>query len=431
MTPQTMTHAIPAQTDPNRRQSAAPVRSLLLLPDGAINPKTGGGQRSLIFFNALKQLGPVDVAIAGEGQKMGVAAFFDGAASVHLVPSARFPTTPKTGLDWLRYNLKRFLFVERLYAPEAQTSAALEQLITPDHQVVLTRYALPFCISGLVKAPDRAVFVDIDDRDDQKFLTAAQAVLGQGALGRLFSRRVIPAVRRQLERRLQGASLLWYATPEDDLGIDGPATAILRNVPFNVAVPDPIPPASGCKDVLFVGSFAHRPNQDGMRWFLREVWPDLSARHPEARLRVVGIGPWQNLETEFPGLDRVEYVGTVDDIAAEYLKARLVVSPIFDGGGSKIKVIEACAYARPVVASTHSIRGFGQEIEAKLLHADRPDAYMDLCSTVLTDGAAADTLGTDLRALQQAQFSQEAVERQIAQDVWAQIAPGVSAGSDV
>ena len=393
------------------------VRSLLLVPDGAINPKVGGGQRTIILFSALKKLGPVDVAILGSGLGSGEAVFFPGAASVRWVPSERFPVKAKQRLAWLRYNLQRFVFVPHFYGPEAQVSQALSEILTPAHRVIACRYALPFCVTGLIRSSEYEVFVDIDDRDDQKFLSAAKALFKNRLLSRLFEKAVVPAVRRQLRNRLREASFLWYATAEDDLEIDGVPTAILRNVPFLAEVPKGSPAPSDSLTVLFVGTYGHRPNQDGVRWFLRNCWPHIRAKHPQARFRIVGLGPWQELAGEFPGIDGVEYVGTVEDISQEYLQARLVVSPLFEGGGSKIKVIEACAFGRPAVVTTHSARGFGSEITIALPQADRPDDFIALCDAFLGNGGKADELGARLAALQQKHLSREATEAQIIEHI--------------
>lgn len=389
------------------------IRSLLLVPDGAFNPKSGAGQRTAICFRALQQIGPVDVVILGDREKTGAAVFFPGAASVRYVLCPQFSVQPRTGLDRLRRNLNRFLRVDRLYRPDAQTAATLSSIVTKAHRIVLSRYAQPYCVAGLPAEPGRAVFVDIDDRDDQKFLTASQAVLGTGILARIFERNVIPKVRAQLLARLRDVQVLWYATPEDDLKIAGPAVDILRNVPYDVPDTPGESPASANQTVLFVGAFRHRPNQDGMRWFLKTCWADIRKSHPAARLRIVGLGAWNSIAPEFPDLEGVEYVGTVDDIAEEYARARVVISPVLEGGGSKIKVIEACAYQRPVVVSTHSARGFGPDLQALLPTAPDAATFASLCSDLLSQDALADRLAADLHKVQQAQFSQAATEAQI------------------
>jgi glycosyltransferase involved in cell wall biosynthesis len=393
------------------------IRSLLFVQGGTANPKTGAGQRTAICFRALKRLGPVDVVILSDRERKGIANFFPEARSVHFVYSKRFTATPKRGLDWLLYNVMRFLWVKRLYSPEARVVSALTRILEPQHRVIFSRYAQPFCVSGIIGSTQHNVFVDIDDRDDQKFLTSSKAILGTGPLGQIFKRLVIPAVRRQLLKRLSSAQLLWYATLEDDMGVAGPEVALLPNVPFDVQLPAEQLPASANKDILFVGSFQHRPNQDGVRWFLRECWPKLAHKHHRAHFRIVGIGDWDALASEFSHLERVEYVGTVDDIASQYSSARLVISPVLEGGGSKIKVIEACAYERPIVVTTHSARGFGSDIQRLLPTAKDAREFVELCDNLLSDDARLDALGARLRNLQQQQFSQVANEAKIEQDI--------------
>lgn len=391
-------------------------RCLLIVPDGSVNPRMGSGQRSGILFGALNRIGPTDVVILGD-TKSGAAVekidspFFPGHASMHRVQSDRFSMAKLRGLAWLRYNLGRFMFVSDLYAPEPGLRARLDQVMTPEHRIVAFRYSLPFCISDIPATPDRLVVVDIDDRDDQKYDTAAQALFRGGALYRLFAARVLPQIRARMRLLLGRADLLWYAAPEDHLDIPGPETAVIDNVPFTEGLTDPVPEDS--RELLFVGTYVHRPNQDGIRWFLREVWPKIHAADPEARFRIVGLGPWATMAEEFPGLKGVDFIGTVEDIEAEYARARVVVSPLVEGGGSKIKVIEACAMSRPVVATPHSVRGFGDGLAGAIPQAADAEGFTRACLPLLADPAAANALGQQLRALQQARFSRQAVETRI------------------
>ncbi|MFC3060258.1 glycosyltransferase family 4 protein [Paenirhodobacter populi] len=399
-------------------------RCLLVLPDGAVNRRMGSGQRSALVFEALKRIAPTDVVVLGKTEgEVPVApdqaletAFFPGAASLRRVRSSHFRMGRRHGVDWVVHNLNRFLRVDRLYAAEPQVCAALAGILTPEHGVVAFRYSQPYCLSDVVAGPGRRVFVDIDDRDDQKFETAARATLGTGLMGRVFSRFVVPRIRQILTDKLGRASLLWYATGEDILPIPDVPARVLRNVPFGEAGEDTPDPA-GSRDILFVGTYSHRPNQDGVRWFLRHCWPEIQRRNPDARFRLVGMGDWKALAAEFPDLPNVDYVGTVDELAPEYARARFAISPVFDGGGSKIKVIETCAYRRLPVVSVHSARGFGDALFEALPKADDPAGFIDLCDLYLRDDAALHAATDRLRALQQAQFSRRSAEQQIEDDI--------------
>ena len=122
---------------------------------------------------------------------------------------------------------------------------------------------------------------------------------------------------------------------------------------------------------LFVGG-AFAANAEGLKWLLREVWPLVSTRMPEARLRVIGR------VAGTPGLTwpaGAEPAGYVDDIAAEYAGATVALAPLLFGSGVKIKVIEAFTYGLPVVATNCGGDGIDGTPPSVLTRADDPVAF--------------------------------------------------------
>lgn len=400
-------------TDPE----SPPFRSLLVLPGHALNPRTGGGQRTGVFFNALKQLGPTEIVILRETPANGAEEFFPGHAGVHHICTPRFPSRQRGGLALLRANLERFTLIRREYAPDPEVTRQIHALLTPEHRLVAYRYIIAHAVAGLEDGqPDTPpLFVDIDDRDEQKYQSAARRMF-PAPIFWLFGKLVIPRLRQVVDACIRRASFVWIAAEEDRAGVAGLPHGVVPNVPF-FDIPDDTPAPSTSQELLFVGTFLHRPNQDGARWFLRNCWPELHARHPQAVLRIVGLGNWGSLAAEFPDLGGVDYVGTVDEIGPEYARSRLVISPLFEGGGSKIKVIEACAFGRPVVASPHSLRGFGDSLPAAIPGARDAAEFIAACDAILSDPEQADTLGQSLRALQQREFSRQGVEQRIVDQI--------------
>ena len=123
-----------------------------------------------------------------------------------------------------------------------------------------------------------------------------------------------------------------------------------------VAAPQPGEGAS----LLFVGSDT-APNVDGLRWFLRAVLPLVRRAVPLVELRVAGkvggaIGP---LPEEVAGAVRI--LGLVPDLAPHYRDAAVVVSPLLVGSGLKIKLIEALAQGKAVVATGVTLQGVQQD----------------------------------------------------------------------
>ena len=109
------------------------------------------------------------------------------------------------------------------------------------------------------------------------------------------------------------------------------------------------------KKLLFVGS-SYYPNVIGIRWFVKNVLPELDKN---IQLIIVGRG-LEFLKKEFQD-SRVNVVGTVETPVPYYLDADMFIAPLFDGGGMKVKSIEAISYGKCFVGTEESLHGFWEE----------------------------------------------------------------------
>ena len=117
----------------------------------------------------------------------------------------------------------------------------------------------------------------------------------------------------------------------------------------------------GAEQILFFGQYDYAPNAQGIARFLGEGWPIVAAARPAARLRLAGKGMGNALRRLVERSERVEAIGFVEDLAAELAASRLVLVPIWSGGGTRLKVLESLAAARPVVGTPLGVVGIGFE----------------------------------------------------------------------
>ncbi len=151
--------------------------------------------------------------------------------------------------------------------------------------------------------------------------------------------------------------------------------------------------------VLFFGDLSYAPNGHGLRRFLREGWPRLAAARPGAELRVVGPGLDAALARELDATPRARAAGLVEDITAELAASRLAIVPIWQGGGTRLKVLEALAAARPVVGTPLGVAGVGFRPDREGLVAARPADLADAAAALLGDGDRAAALAASGRRL--------------------------------
>ncbi len=127
-------------------------------------------------------------------------------------------------------------------------------------------------------------------------------------------------------------------------------------------------PASGPL-IAFTGQMDYRPNVAAALAFASEVFPQVRARHPDARFAVVGRNPVAALR-RIDGAGGVHLTGAVPDIRSWLAAADVVVAPLGIARGVQNKLLEAMAMARPVVASPAAFEGLRAAARRDLIVAE-------------------------------------------------------------
>ncbi len=182
-------------------------------------------------------------------------------------------------------------------------------------------------------------------------------------------------------------------------------------VPNGVDLDDfrPAPRPSGSAPVIvFTGKMDYRPNVDAVLWFSEEIMPRVQASRPEAVFQIVGQSPPPRIRRlgQRPG---ITVTGVVADTRPYIAGAAVYVAPLRMGGGTRFKLLEAMALARPVVSTRLGAEGFEVVSGRELLGADRPDEFSAAVLRVLNDLELAERLGTAGRDFVRRSFTWDAI----------------------
>jgi glycosyltransferase involved in cell wall biosynthesis len=183
---------------------------------------------------------------------------------------------------------------------------------------------------------------------------------------------------RRYERRLvQSVDAVTVFTERDREEFAGSDS--ISVIPFGVEAPArPLDPLGADASLLFVGNFVHRPNVDAALRLASAIFPRVRAAHPAATLELVGPEP----PPELAG-DGVSVTGAVPDVTPYLDRASVVVVPIRRGGGMRVKVLEALAAGKAVVASPLAAEGL--EVADQLVLAETDDEFVDAISRLLAE----------------------------------------------
>lgn len=165
----------------------------------------------------------------------------------------------------------------------------------------------------------------------------------------------------------------------------------------------------GAPEFLFVGLLALPHNDDGVRSFLAEVWPDVLLRAPGAKLRIIGKGASPGLAQLVRSLEgSVTIEGYVEDLTEALSTAAALVNHLRFGSGIKLKVIEALGRGLPVVSTAVGADGFAAGADRGVLVAEDASSFAD-AMLELTDPAYNRAVSDGARAHFADTFSREAV----------------------
>ncbi len=156
--------------------------------------------------------------------------------------------------------------------------------------------------------------------------------------------------------------------------------------------------------LVFSGVMGYGPNDDGARFFIREVLPRIREREPECEFWAVGHDPSERL-LALNGVAGVRVTGSVRDVRPFVREATAFVSPLRYGTGMKNKILAAMAMRRPVVATSISLDGIYAVPEEHVLVGDSPEELAQQSLRLIHDDKLAARLCDSAKAWVEENFS--------------------------
>jgi glycosyltransferase involved in cell wall biosynthesis len=167
------------------------------------------------------------------------------------------------------------------------------------------------------------------------------------------------------------------------------------------------------KDIMFIGSFLHQPNEDAVLFFVRSIFPLIRKKIPDTRFFVVGSDPLDSILTL--DSETIKVTGYVKDVTPYFENCRVFVAPLRYGAGMKGKIGQSMAYGLPVVTTTIGAEGIGLKNEINALISDEPEEFADSVIRLYSNEELWN--GISLNAIEhiESNYSKDVVSRKIAE----------------
>ena len=103
--------------------------------------------------------------------------------------------------------------------------------------------------------------------------------------------------------------------------------------------------------IIFTGNMYYQPNIDAVKWFIKNCWPKILQKKPQAKFFIVGNNPSNSILSISKKYSSIKVMGNVHSIKEILNKSTVAIAPMQSGSGMQIKILEAMSCAIPVVTS--------------------------------------------------------------------------------
>lgn len=158
-----------------------------------------------------------------------------------------------------------------------------------------------------------------------------------------------------------------------DICFDVPVGSDIRNIKNKQP--------SDTKSIIFVGKMSYGPNEEAAEWFAKKIFPKIIEEISNVKFYIVGKEPSEKVK--MLASENVIVTGSVDSVEPYYEAADLVVIPLQNGGGVKVKLLEAVSFSKPIVSTSVGVEGTIYSQNNTIPIADDEGSFASCCIDAL------------------------------------------------
>lgn len=165
------------------------------------------------------------------------------------------------------------------------------------------------------------------------------------------------------------------------------------------------------KSIIFVGTMNWYPNIEAVRFIYQKIWPELKARVPGVKADIIGANPPAEIIQMCGQDDDFSLHGYVDDIRQYIDAAAVYVCPIMDGGGTKLKILDAMAMSKAIVAHPAACEGIDLVDGDDVRLAVTAEEFVSEIAALLDDAGLRANMGAKARQLAENKYASDVIGR--------------------
>jgi glycosyltransferase involved in cell wall biosynthesis len=168
---------------------------------------------------------------------------------------------------------------------------------------------------------------------------------------------------------ITSVDLEWFRSK----GLLKPSVVIPPGVDINIPKENQVINSSA---IFFIGSLDWLPNINGLKWFVRKVWPSILKAVPGVSFSIAGRNATGNI-LRFLKRVNLPFSGEVPASSGFMTDKSVMVVPLFSGSGIRMRIIEGMSFGKSIVTTSRGAEGLDYEDKRDLFIADTREDFAD------------------------------------------------------
>ena len=169
-------------------------------------------------------------------------------------------------------------------------------------------------------------------------------------------------------------------------------------------------------ELIFTGALDYYPNDKSMLFFCSDVWPILKEKYPALTFSIIGKNPSKSLLSLVKTSQDIKMLGYVEDVRPHIKRAKVFVCPIMEGGGTRIKILDAFSQGIPVVSTQVGAEGLEAVDGRHLMIADTPFGFVEKISDLLDNETLSSDISRHAREFVEEKYSYKHLGKKLAKE---------------
>jgi glycosyltransferase involved in cell wall biosynthesis len=331
--------------------------------------------------------------------------------------SVRLAPKRKTELNWWEY-LRSFFSV--LYRPRiypyvgSEQIAAIKSCLSEAPDLIFAHRIMVMAAFFRIARIDLPLLFDLDDVEHRVKIRFSQGARSLAA--KAYHLLQVPALYFAEMKAARMAAMTFLCSELDRAYVGRLGMANVQAIPNALPIPNIVQNAKTDASVLYLGTYEYVPNVAAAERLISQIWPKIVKQNSQARLTIAGARP--DLIPSFAlKPSSVDFTGVVPDLTPLYQRSRIVCCPLTVGGGTRVKLVEAAGYGKPIVSTAIGAEGLSMINNEEILICDSDEEIAEACLRLLRNEELCAQLGSAARQKAKLLYDVANVREKIAESV--------------